>query len=351
MYDLDKLWYHNQAARQHRYPYEDKQYDYQHIYKRPNEHLSSTQSTLACMTRLGDTLYAIDKFGVKGHSYVNDEMYNWLLNDNGWNVPRCQQIATMLYAQGTLSNILPSNRNDLSNFYTDEQLSSNGIFPTSALLGIKYNTIYEIPGSIKQDYTKGELIANTFKAKNQYNAQWTMEHDNAYVLKNARNYSEIHSCGGTLWLKYKTSQDYKSSNDETKVYPSYCIQKTAVAQSPTPQAALPQVEVITRINRGVETPQHKTSLYSLSLKTTLLDKIVPVEALDKKTVWLDADDKIAIMTGNEAVKSVEAVVQIKQSAIDKFKRTLKAEIENCMRKIAENIAPANSQLFNVKVEG
>jgi hypothetical protein len=23
MYDLDKLWYHNQAARQHMYPYED----------------------------------------------------------------------------------------------------------------------------------------------------------------------------------------------------------------------------------------------------------------------------------------------------------------------------------------
>jgi len=123
------------------------------------------------MTKLGDTIYALDTMGTKGHSFINDEMYKWLINDNGWSTPPCSYIATMLYAYTSgnqcLSNLIAANSTDntLSNYYTTEQLQSTGIFATSAMIGVKYNTIYEIPGSIKQDYSKNEVIANTFKTK------------------------------------------------------------------------------------------------------------------------------------------------------------------------------------------
>lgn len=346
MYDLDKLWYHSQAARRHRYPYEQEQYDYQHIYKRPNE---DQNNVLACMTRLGDTLYALDTLGEDGHSYVNDEMYKWLINDNGWNVPRCQKIATMLYGNGVLSDVLGRD-SSLSDFYTQQQLSVEGIFPTSAMLGVKYNTVYEIPGSIKQDYSKGELVANSFKTKNQYNAEWTMANDlsNGMYLKDARNYSEIHSCGGTLWLKYKTTENYVSANSDIIVYPSYCKQINLEQTTPSEMQTLPQVEVITRINRGVEAPQHKTTLYSLQLNTTLLDDIVPAEALIQTTVDVDENGDIA-QPGAEVAGTKNAVVGMYKDRIEKLKQNLKAEIKNCIRKIAENIAPANAQLFSVTV--
>lgn len=353
MYDLDKMWYHNQAARRHRYPYEQENYDYQHIYRKPNE---KEQQTLSSMTKLGDTIYALDTMGTKGHSFINDEMYKWLINDNGWSTPPCSYIATMLYAYTSgnqcLSNLIAANSTDntLSNYYTTEQLQSTGIFATSAMIGVKYNTIYEIPGSIKQDYSKNEVIANTFKTKSQYNAEWTMLSSDGCALSDARSYSEVRSCGGTLWLKYKTSENYvkpNAGNDLYTIYPNFCkkIEVTTAAGSSL-HASSTHVEVITRINRGVESPQHKTSLYSLNLNTTLIDKIFSDQSITyKENVPLDATGKIDY---SGTPSSSENII-VDDKKLKALKQTIKNEIKNCIRNIAENIAPANSQLFSVSV--
>ncbi len=50
------------------------------MYKRPLSGLSS-------LAKLGDTLYALEGLSEEGHVYTGNELYKWLINDNGWNVP------------------------------------------------------------------------------------------------------------------------------------------------------------------------------------------------------------------------------------------------------------------------
>lgn len=364
MYDLDKLWYHNQAARQHMYPYEDA-FSYQHVYKRPTTCLSS-------LTKLGDTLYALDGLATDGHAYASNELYKWLLNDNGWNVPPTQPIATMLYYAGKLSSLdgiaaLSSQYN-----FSEELLSTEGIWPTSALLGVQYNTIYEIPGSIKQDYSKGELIANTFKAKNQYDETWTMQKPSTcHGLSAARQYTEIHSCGSTLWLKYKVSQSYSETTaDIISACPKYSTQIQLSTDSARQTVALPNIEVVSRINRGADAVEHKSTLYSLDLRTELLASrtLLPDSCLQKSTLRCKynpapgyADSFLSTVvpadytptsediTTGATFGSANAAISIDQDALDKVKATLANELKNCIRKLAESIAPANCQLFSVSI--
>ena len=106
MYPLDDFWYHQQAARRHKYPYETK-YDYQHIYRQPSNQddaEAAEKNSLSCLAKADDTFYGLDGLSTGGHCYVNDEMYKWLLNDNGWARPPVKSIATMLYHAGTLSD-------------------------------------------------------------------------------------------------------------------------------------------------------------------------------------------------------------------------------------------------------
>ena len=199
MYDMDKLWYHSQAARRHKYPYADK-YDYQHIYKKP-----ATATALTATAKVGDTMYAIDRLDTAGHAYVNNEMYKWLLDNNGQSKPIVNPVETTLY--------------DVA---TDDDGNQVGLSAKTAIIGAKYNTLYEIPGSIKQDYSKGELIANTFKTKNQYDAEWNMvEGTGNIVLDKARSYIGIGACGSTFWLKYKNIESYKTSSTKLSALPEY----------------------------------------------------------------------------------------------------------------------------------
>ena len=72
------------------------------------------------MTTAGNTFYAIDKLSTGGHCFVNDEMYKWLLNDNGFSRPPDNYIATMLYYSGVLSNDYKVNNGHLRplNYFT-----------------------------------------------------------------------------------------------------------------------------------------------------------------------------------------------------------------------------------------
>lgn len=115
-------------------------------------------------------------------------------------------------------------------------MSSYGVHATSAIVGVKYNTIYEIPGSIKQDYTKGELVANTFKAKNQFDAEWNMSHFRSdqydIRLSAARSYDGIYCCGSTVWLKYRNSINYSRSNSSNvQMVPNFHTRINVTAES------------------------------------------------------------------------------------------------------------------------
>ena len=282
MYPLDDFWYHQQAARRHKYPYETK-YDYQHIYRQPSnpdDAEATEKNSLSCLAKADDTFYGLDGLSTGGHCYVNDEMYKWLLNDNGWARPPVKSIATMLYHAGTLSDAYTNADLDstkLSDYFSPEQLSAKGLFATSAITGVRYNTIYEIPGSIKQDYSKGELIANTFKAKNSLDSQWNMNRSNDSVLSNARQYKGIYSCGGTVWLKYRDNLKYTASDStDAKQVPKWAAELSTNGYTENDRSrTLPEIEVIAAVNRGIEVPQHKSSLYSISLTADALTRLVP----------------------------------------------------------------------------
>lgn len=346
MYPLDDFWYHQQAARRHKYPYETK-YDYQHIYRQPSnpDDIESTEkNSLSCLAKADDTFYGLDGLSTGGHCYVNDEMYKWLLNDNGWARPPVKSIATMLYHAGTLRDAYKTSSDaQLSVYYSPEQLSAKGMFATSAITGIKYNTIYEIPGSIKQDYSKGELIANTFKAKNSLDRQWNMNHANDSVLSNARQYKGIYSCGGTVWLKYRDNLKYTSSDStDAKQVPKWAAELSTNGYTENDTLwTLPEIEVIAAVNRGIEVPQHKSSLYSISLTADALTRLVP-------NCYMSAVVNVKNDANDSAMTTLTAQIPQKERQ-ERIKAVLKAEIKNCIRSIAESLQPANCQLFSVNV--
>ena len=346
MYPLDDFWYHQQAARRHKYPYETK-YDYQHIYKQPSnsdDAETAAKNSLSCLAKADDTFYGLDGLSTGGHCYVNDEMYKWLLNDNGWARPPVKNIATMLYHVGTLSDAYKtSSEAQLSIYYSPEQLSTEGLFATSAITGVRYNTIYEIPGSIKQDYSKGELIANTFKAKNSLDSQWSMQHSDGSVLENARQYKGIYSCGGTVWLKYRDNISYAANEStDAKQVPKWAaeLSTNGYTEHDTTRT-LPEIEVIAAVNRGIEVPQHKSSLYGISLTADALTRFVP-------NCYQSAVINVKDDANTSAVTS--CTVQMPQKdRQERIKAILKTEIKNCIRSIAESLQPANCQLFSVNV--
>ncbi len=347
MYSLDNIWYHNQAARRHKYPYETN-YDYQHIYKMPAKY--DDGATISSIAKAADTIYMLDRPNTAGHSFVNDEMYKWLLNDNGFAVPYTKSIATELYYAGTLSDNQDIASSENSAYYFGEdQLSSTGIFAVSALLGVQYNTIYEMPGGMKQDYSKNEIVANTFKAKNQLDSKWSMNPYSVRVdyadvnvgLDYARIYDGVYNCGSLVWLKYKDNARYvKNDDSETYIsaFPEYFrpMQVEISSNSDNEYSYPPQVEVLTAVNRGINASAHKSTLYSIQLTVTALDKL-NVDYAETEEVLTDDGEKTAVVGFNT----------IKQ---EKVKNMIKAEIKNCIRKIAEQIAPANCQLFSVTVK-
>lgn len=341
MYNMDNIWYHSQTARRHRYIYETE-YDYQHVYRRPNNIINDQLCTsIFCCAQAQDTLYALDKPSTFGHSFVNDYMYDWLANNNGFAAPRTRTIDTLLYSvtSGSLLSIVSTDTTAIadslsastSNTYFMKSELSNakaGIYAISSLVGVQYNTIYEIP-NIAQDYDKGEIIANTFKTKNQFDGYtWSMSKVDNNMLSNARQYLGIYSCGNQIWLKWKDNVQYSSANDENIISSDIYKQHIVSASAATPTVQYPQIEVIDAINRGIQEPGHKSSLYTLKLKTRLLEKFAGKKVVDA----LHDNTK-------------------KQLFSKTFKENMKAELQNCIRKIAEKIVPADCQLFSVTIDG
>ena len=350
MYDMDKIWYHQQAARCHRYIYETE-FDYQHIYRRPKNESNSLCTSICCVAQVQDTIYAIDEAEKFGHSYVNDYMYNWLLKDNGFAAPKTRLIDTALYSIIPTHRSLSGNihayvsrdyiKDDLAStssntFYLSTELSGKGpgIYATSSIVGIKYNTIYEIP-NILQKYDDGEIVANTFKTKNQFDGKdWSMKKAGTpsnSMLSNARHYEGMYSCGSQLWLKWRDVDSYISSSSQPDVLTSpaathvntISAEKTDDVSS---TVTFPQVEVVAAINRGIQSIAHKSTLYSLNLKTRIIEKFA-------------GDSVIGELNTQE------------KAEFAKFKESLKLEIKNVIRKLAENVAPANCQLFSVTIDG
>ena len=58
---------------------------------------------LCAIVTVEDTLYGLDHQGIYGHYYVNDEIYSWLAQDNGYQLPKPLKYSTLLYDNSELT--------------------------------------------------------------------------------------------------------------------------------------------------------------------------------------------------------------------------------------------------------
>lgn len=238
-------------------------------------------------TQVENTIYALQAPSIKGH--VNYDPYQTILST---------------YMTSSQMHDALNNAADISTVIYDydaiEKGLSSTIDPISAILStmtdIKYNMILEIPGNVKNDYQSSNIAANTFKAKNQYNQKYDMTHDNKYKLANCRNYISIDKCNNQVYLKYYDNQQYGHS--------------TNISSTQTNRFKHQNIEVISNINRYVNLVGHKSNLYSIAITTDMISNIS-----------------------------------------EKVQKNVINEIKNITRDIVEKVAPVNTQLFDIYVNG
>jgi len=127
----------------------------------------------------------------------------------------------------------------------------------NAYEGIEYNSLYEINGQLYNDYESGNIAANVYKTKNQYDCTYSMRHQNNHILKNARNYVGIEKCNNTLYLKYVDVVKYEKTSQKTDNANMYGMK-------------LPNIEIVKAVQRNKEMTNHATNMYSIAINTDIL---------------------------------------------------------------------------------
>ncbi len=246
-------------------------------------------SDLINTIQVDNIIYALEPKNEYGRYNLSCDILNYLSTDNKQLLPPIDKIKTVIYKYDDTKSLNIKNE----------------------LTTIKYNTIYEINGSIYNDYESGNIIANTFKGKNQFDSTYNMKHDNEYILKNAREYIDIDKCGNQIYLKYYDNISYNSETDETQTTKSINYQN---------------IEIIRQINRFDKLDNHKTNLYSIAIQTDILDQI-------KQKITMFNNNPLTLPEQNILINN------------------LIFEIKNSIKNIIKNIQPAHAQLLDVYVNG
>ena len=210
--------------------------------------------------------------------------------------------------------------NDLSSYYSyitnEPSLSAERFdkifYPKTNHENASRNFLYEFfTGSEYNDYNTGNFNGNVFAAKNMYDAEYSMEMLSSGGIADGRKYVGIGSVGGHLFLKYHDCRQFKdkSKGSATDISgtTTYNVETVDEDYSNTYQ----KVEILDSINRFVTKSNHKANLYSIKLYNLGLEQHERLEQnLDK----------------------------------------IKADIKKNVRMIAEKLAPAHTQLFDVYIE-
>lgn len=297
MYDSMQPYYKSAIYKKGKSLRNGTTYDFQDV---TNHKLSSS---LLDICHADNIMYAIEPKNQYGRYSLSCDIWSWISVDHGYMDVPLKKINTDIYDVAKLSAALMSPADIPANVvkrkFTD----------------IKYNMLYEINGSIYNDYEGGSIAANTFKAKNQYNSTYDMLHDSNYKLKNARDYIGIGACNNNIYLKYYDTVNYPNSGSpsqpNTNKY-GFCY---------------PNVEVIKAINRYESFNAHKTNLYSIVIKTDMLNA-VHEKMMDIKNV------DYAI------IKALE------QQIVDR----MCLDISNGVKSITRLLQPAHTQLYAVYVK-
>lgn len=277
LYSSAQLFYKSAIYSKPKTDRHNNTYDFQNIT------LCKQQNELMNAVNVDNTMYAIAPMSEYGHYDIKEDIYDWIaLSSNTQMLPTPNNIKTDIYDLDYLS----------SYYGTSDFDSLNAI--SVSFTDIKYNMIFEMPGSSYNDFYSGNCIANTFKGKNQYNSLYDMQHSDDAKLKNARQYCRVGACNNQLYLTYNDDQTYSDSTEELQNDRAMKYQK---------------VEMLATVNRYAKLNGHKTGLYTIVVHNNILKHI----------------------TNNESNKNI------------------KNEIQNNVEKIAKKLQPAQTQLFNVVV--
>lgn len=293
LYDSSEVFYKSAIYGKGKSQRTDTTFDFQNI---TNHKLSSQ---LCSVLQIDNIIYALEGATPYGHYGITEDIYAHMSSNNGQLLPDNVRIETVIYDRDYIQERIS---NDLS---VDSQ---KAVKTSYGFLG--YNMVYEIPGTVQNDYQSGNIAANTFKAKNQYNSLYDMGHSGRKTFSDCRQYVGIDKCGDLAYLRYYDRYGYTAAVGGSGVL-------TSDSKSDMYGYKMQHVEVLGSVNRYASINGHKSNVYSIVIKTNLLK---------------------------------EALAHMKEGLKQKIKENLSKEVANIGRKIAESLQPAQTQLLSVYVQ-
>lgn len=291
MYDSQDMFYKSAIYDKSKSIRDGTTYDFKNVFS----HNLST--SLTSIIQVNNILYTYEKISQYGHIEISVDSYSYLAEkDNGSVKLPNKIIETYTYNIDVISDLI-----DYSIDSEHNEKPESGTEIKDTLRGIEYNTLFEIPGTIQNDYDSGNIAANSFKGKNHLNSLFDMDHDEQFILKNAREYIGLGKCNNQIFLKYYDNINYSLGINNT-------IELMKSNQSNN--STIPQIETFAYISRYANLNGHKSNLYSLRINSQILDK-------------------------NN--------INIKNEILEKIKNNIKVQV----RAIVEKIQPAHAQLFNI----
>lgn len=263
--------------------------------------------------QVDNTIYSIADLSPYGHINISSDSYQFLAEDNNNVTLVDKDIETCLYDRDAVSAVVAG----------DDSARDNVV--SKKFIGVQYNTMLEIPGSIYNEHDSGNIAANAFKGKNQYNSLFDMEHmlstnDN---LQHARSYIKIDNCNDQIYFKYYDNIDYLSASQTQNGVQR--LSANVSQQHFSNNQKFQNIETIDYISRYANQYGHKSGLYSVVVKTDVFD-----------------DENIKNNSSNESAESQEAYKE-------HIRQLLKNNVKTFVKNITKRMMPANTQLFSVTV--
>lgn len=189
--------------------------------------------------------------------------------------------------------------------------------PRYVMRNIEYNKLVEIDqnsGRNPTRYDTGDTYGDFILAKNHLNPCYSMDMDSYGRIKNCRTYCGAHKSNQYIVLKYYDDSGYRYAGGT----PS---RKNGARLDMLPDgrpSTLPyqKVEFLQNVNHSAEGGRtfHKSNLFSVRVRGTGLNSVQSDPNTEEKA------------------------------------ELIKTDIRRMVREIAENICPANTQLFNVYID-
>ena len=204
------------------------------------------------------------------------------------------------------------------------------------------STRFESKCTDVNDYSTGEMyFSRLHVGKSMYDALYSVNMTSLSQMSCARQYCGIETCAGRPYLKFYDNINYNAQTDVTDnkdITEILTLSANSSGNSKYDHMTVPyqKIEYLYPADYNYS-ELHKANAYNVTILNTGIDKV--------ESQIEEAEDKLAKLDTNSQQRYED------QSKLDEAKSklaTLKFEITNAVRQIAKHIAPANTQLVDVK---